>query len=143
MRCDHDKSRLYICLYDADNFTLKWFSERVLASHVAIGTSKFNSIYNTYIFTENDKKYYFTQELNNSFRHIEIGLFQFISAPPCRGTGKLHGGRAFFSKWKIPGREAFLDWKFQGGDLKYLQNYKILEIPWEGVNSAGNSMGGR
>ena len=38
-------------------------------------------------------------------------------------------GRAFFSKWKIPWREAFLDWKFQGGGLKYLQN-------------AVNSMGG-
>ena len=45
------------------------------------------------------------------------GLFQFISAPPppVEEPENSMGGGHFFPNGKIPWREAFLDWKFQGG----------------------------
>ena len=61
-----------------------------------------------------------------------IGLFQFISAPPppCRGTGKFHGGGGhFFPNGKFHGGRHF----WTGNSKEGVKNtYKMLEIPWEG-----------
>ena len=71
---------------------------------------------------------------------VIIGLFQFISAPPLLRNRNIPWGEGIFSNGKFHGGRHF----WTGNSKEGVKNtYKMLEIPWEGVNSVGNSMGGR
>ena len=60
--------------------------------------------------------------------------------PPVQEPENSMGGGHFFPNGKFHGGRHF----WTGNSKEGVKNtYKMLEIPWEGVNSVGNSMGGR
>ena len=60
---------------------------------------------------------------------IKLGYSNLYRHPPCRGTGKLHGGRAFFPNGKFHGgRHSCTGNSKEGVKI----TYEMLEIPWEG-----------